>query len=139
MRMVIKFILYALIVILLVSWVSTVIKSCGEEDGGAAMMENYSENGEPVNAEEDAIIEDLIEAEEHEATTAENGDNSPAITTIDYSKKLDKDEEAMLEKVAKEKASMEEPAPKQEEPKNTKPKKTSASSGGNYFVNNYRC
>lgn len=133
MRMVIKFILYALVVILLVSWVSTVIKSCGQEDG-AEMSENYMDERVAGATEDDAIIEELLESEEEEAAAAENDDNTPPITSIDYSKKPDKDEEAMLQKVAKEKEKVEEQAPKKEAPKTTAPAKKSSSGTGNYFV-----
>lgn len=135
MRMVIKFVLYALVVILLVSWLTTVIRSCGEEKPAADPVENpLNEAISDEAAAEDELVNDILESVEstETETSGESGGNSPQITSIDYSKSLDKDEEAMLDQLAKEK---QQEAPKEKTPAAPAPKpSTSTSSSGNYFV-----
>lgn len=137
MRMVIKFVLYALVVVLLVSWMTTVIRSCGDDTADSSMEQSASDSLSDLVSDEDAIVSDLLESAAAEESAGDDPvSNTPQITSIDYSKRLDKDEEAMLEELAREKekttpAPKSEPAPVKTE---SKPATPASSGSGNYFV-----
>lgn len=135
MRMVIKFVLYALVVLLLVSWLTTVIRSCGDDKAAADPVENPLDGAiSDEAAVEDELVNDILESVETEeqGEPAASTGSSPQITSIDYSKSLDEDEEAMLDQLAKEKK---QEAPKEKTPVASTPKPAaSTSSSGSYFV-----
>jgi cell division protein FtsN len=145
MKMVVKFLLYALVIVLLVSWMTTVIRSCGEED-----LQQTTQIGDPgmdgTQTEfDDELADEMIASGNNEqANPGKDGDVSPQITSIDYSKTLDKDEEAILEKLAREKeiedrakateASETKPASKPAKNTQSTQTKTPTSASGKYFV-----
>lgn len=152
MRIVIKFVLYALVVLLLVSWITTVMKSCGKEGAEASNAALYDSYNAPQSEAEEALVNELLESAKANSESSEAPAGTPQISSIDYSKRLDPDEEAMLEKVT-EKKSADKGAGTQgasaktdvDKPKSTPVKTTSGNtsrtsakagspSGGNYYV-----
>ena len=141
MNTVIKYLLYLLVLLLLVSWLVTVGKSCGQTPKTTSEQKNTQEVVEESSQE---LMEELEEKDfseelesildEEEATSSDELDYS----SYDPSKDKPAEEETEMasstqntSKSSSNQSAKEESEPTKENPPTTRP---SASSGGNYLV-----
>ena len=90
MKIIIKFLLYALIILLLVSWISTVVKSCNKDKSAVTTEEKQEDQGyrdavEMMEEDEKSLsdfIDDTVEESEEKRESKESTEvREPASTT----------------------------------------------------------
>ena len=104
MNALIKYLLYALVLVLVIAWISTVVKSCNSRSDEGVSTEEASNPAYETMSDtgEEAALDDFLD----EDLPAENDDELSLEPTdeIDYSRALTEEEEDLFERAKAEKA-----------------------------------